>query len=256
MKTRALALVLVTLAGVSVLAQGQSIALTGSVYNQSFDTLMYFGTATNTLSLEGWYLAETGGSRADGGYVVSTGSLTAGDSYSYGAEGSSERALGCLRSGALVPLVGAAFTNELGTPISGVEVAYTGEQWRLGATGRADRLDFQYSLDATSLTSGTWTDLDELDFSGLVTAGTVGPLNGNSSAHRSSLAASVDGLSLAAGATLWIRWSDFDAAGSDDGLAIDDFSISAKPAIPEPGTYALLLGILGAAVVGFRRWRG
>jgi hypothetical protein len=34
-------------------------------------------------------------------------------------------------------------------------------------------------------------------------------------------------LSIANGATFWIRWSDFDASGADDGIGVDDFSITA-----------------------------
>jgi hypothetical protein len=33
-------------------------------------------------------------------------------------------------------------------------------------------------------------------------------------------------LSLANGAVLWIRWVDFNASGADDGLGIDDFSVT------------------------------
>ena len=50
--------------------------------------------------------------------------------------------------------------------MTSLAIAYTGEQWRLGATGRTDRIDFQYSLDATSLATGTWADVDNLNFSG------------------------------------------------------------------------------------------
>ena len=47
---------------------------------------------------------------------------------------------------------GACFTNNTGAPVTALDIAYIGEQWRLGLAGRrADRLDFQYSLDATSL---------------------------------------------------------------------------------------------------------
>ena len=34
------------------------------------------------------------------------------------------------------------------------------------------------------------------------------------------------GLSIADGSTFWIRWIDFNATGSDDGLGVDDFSMS------------------------------
>jgi hypothetical protein len=46
----------------------------------------------------------------------------------------------------------------------------------LGVASRteADRLDFQYSLNATSLTTGTWLNDDNLDFIAPLTSGTVG----------------------------------------------------------------------------------
>ena len=69
-------------------------------------------------------------------------------------------------------MVGACFTNATGSTITSLAVGYTGEQWRLGTITRADRMDFQYSLDATSLTTGTWVDVDALDFSTPNTAAT------------------------------------------------------------------------------------
>src|SRR6185437_9535195 len=92
----------------------------------------------------------------------------------------------------------------------------------------ADRLDFQYSTDATSLTTGTWTDVDTLDFSSPVTSGSTGALDGNAAADRTAIAGTVAGLSLPAGQSVWIRWSDFNASGSDDGLAVDGFSLTAR----------------------------
>ena len=49
-------------------------------------------------------------------------------------------------------------------------------------------------------------------------------------------------------ATFWIRWTDFNVFQADDGLAVDDFSLTAAP---EPATYALLGG--GLAGIGFSR---
>ena len=68
---------------------------------------------------------------------------------------------------------GRLFAGLADTAITSLDVAYTGEQWRLGTAGRPDRLDFQYSLDATSLTTGTWTDVDALDYSTTDTTGTA-----------------------------------------------------------------------------------
>ncbi|MEP6634569.1 MAG: Calx-beta domain-containing protein, partial [Luteimonas sp.] len=95
-----------------------------------------------------------------------------------------------------------------------------------GTVGRTDRLDFQYSLDAADLATGTWTDVDTLDFSSPFTAGPVGARDGNDGTNRTAIAANIGSLSIANGATVWVRWNDADATGSDDGLAIDEFSLT------------------------------
>ncbi len=176
----------------------------------------------------GWDFFETG-TNANTTYSAGTGSNNTGDTYSYGAASSTERAFGCLRSGSLIPRVGVQFTNSTGGVITTLAISYVGEQWRLGATGRADRLDFQLSTSATSLAdgfAGTWADYDALDLVSPVTAGVAGPLNGNAGASRTTVSYTITGLSIANGAAFWIRWSDYDATGADDGLAVDDFSLT------------------------------
>ena len=206
-------------------SQGQ-ISLTSGSYTQNFNTLATTGT-TNNLTITGWVLNETGGGARDNEqYAADNGSSNSGDTYSYGAAGNTERALGSLRSGSLASQFGAFFTNNTGATITSLTISYMGEQWRLGATGRADRLDFQYSIDATSLTSGTYIDVDALDFTGPVTTGTVGPLDGNATANQVAVNATISGLNIPAGSTFYIRWTDVDASGSDDGLAIDDLTLS------------------------------
>lgn len=216
-------------AGVSPARAAGTVTLTAldTAYSEDFNTLASTGTA-NTAVPNGWDFSESG-TNANTTYRAGTGSDNTGDTYSFGASGSSERAFGGLRSGTLVPLVGAQFTNQTGATITSLEISYTGEQWRLGqnTSGRAaDRLDFQVSTNATSLTSGAWTDVDALDFASPVVAGTVGALNGNDAANRTALSGTISGLSLAPGATFWIRWVDSDLIpGADDGLSVDDFSL-------------------------------
>ena len=176
--------------------------LNGSPYTQNFDGLAASGTAT--LLPLGWYFAETG-TNANALYSAGTGSGNAGDTYSFGASGSTERALGGLQSGSLVPRIGAQLSNDTGATIQSITLAYTGEQWRLGTAGRADRLDFEFSLDATSLTTGSWTAVDALDFVAPVTGGSLGARDGNDAANRTALSASFEGLAIAPGTTLWIR---------------------------------------------------
>lgn len=214
-----------------------------SIYTQNFDALSSTaGSLTNDLSAAiGWSMTEGGnGARDNELYAVDSGGSGTGDTYSYGGAGSSERALGMLLSGTLIPTIGAAFTNDSGGTITSLAVTYTGEQWRVGTVGRADRIDFQYSLDATSLTSGTWVDVNSLDFNAPTNTGTVGALNGNAAANRATISDTIAGLAVPAGATFWIRWSDFNATGADDGLAVDDFSIAVggAPATPLVGITA------------------
>ncbi|PTS73932.1 hypothetical protein DBR17_17575, partial [Sphingomonas sp. HMWF008] len=202
-----------------------AISLSSSnAYTQNFDTLANSGTANSTLPA-GWAFAESG-SGANAAYAAGTGSDTGGNTYSFGSTGSTDRALGGLQSGSTIPTFGAEFTNSSAQSITSLLIAYTGEQWRLGAANRTDRLDFQISLNATSLTTGTWTDVNALDFTAPTQVGTVGALDGNAAANRTAISSTITGLNIAAGQTFWIRWVDLNATGSDDGLGIDDFSLT------------------------------
>lgn len=209
--------VIVALTGAPV-AHGQCVSLTslGSAYTQNFDTLSNTaGSTTNNLTITGWYLTETGGGARDNEqYGVDTGSSTTGDTYSYGAAGSTERALGQLRSGSLIPNFGACFTNNTGATITSLDVAYYGEQWRLGTAARTDQMSFQYSNNATDLVTGTWTNVAALNFVTPDTA-TTGAKNGNATADRTALSSTISSLTIANGATFWIRWADTDASGAE-----------------------------------------
>jgi len=213
-----------------------SITAFNTPYNQDFNSLASTGTSSAVPA--GWAFAETG-SNSNTAYTAGTGSGTGGDTYSFGSTSATDRAFGGLLSGSLVPTIGAHFINNTGQTITSITINYTGEQWRLGATAREDRMDFQYSTDATALLTGTWVDANNLDFIAPVTTGTVGALNGNAAANRTAIAAfTITGLSINDGSDFWIRWGDLNAAGADDGLGIDDFTMSvngiAAPACVEP----------------------
>ena len=222
---RALPIMLLCSIGAPALAQ--VIPVSGGTYSQNFDTLSNTaGSTTNSVLPTGWLLNETGGGARDNEqYAVDTGASNTGDSFSYGAAGSTERAFGSLRSGTLIASYGACFSNATGASLLSFDVGYTGEEWRLGTAARADQLDFQYSLDATSLTTGTWVDVNALDFLTPNTA-TVGAKDGNAVGNRTTLAATINGVNIASGATFCLRWNDADGTSSDDGLSIDDFSLA------------------------------
>jgi len=204
-----------------------SLDTPGVAYVQDFDTLSNVaGSTTNNLTIPGWFLTESGGGARDNEqYAVDTGASNVGDSYSYGAAASTERAVGSVRAGTLIPVFGACFANNTGFAITRLSIAYTGEEWRLGTEGRTDELAFQYSTDATDLATGTWTGVAALKFVTPDTV-TVGAKNGNAAADRTALASTIAVVGMANGATLCIRWIDSDASGGDDGLAIDDFALT------------------------------
>ena len=207
-----------------------SVALTAldTAYTQNFDTLLASGTGTEASDTPaGWTFVESGTS-ANTSYTAGTGSGTAGDTYSFGGAGSTDRAFGSLNSGSNSPTVGALFTNGTGGTITSLDVAFASEQWRLGGAtvARTDRLAFAVSTDATSLTTGNWTPLSTLDAFSRVTSGSAGALDGNAAANKAAVTGSIGDLSVPAGGTVALRWSTTDVSGSDDGLAIDDVSIT------------------------------
>jgi len=211
------------------LSAAGTISLTslGTAYGpQDFSGLASSG-ASSAVPL-GWDFSESS-TNANTLYTAGTGSSNAGDTYSFGTPaGDADRAFGGLRSGTLVPIIGAQFTNNTGSTITTLTISYTGEMWRAGVANRnaADRLDFQYSTNATSLTTGTWTDVNTLDFSSPNISTAVGLLNGNAPGNRTAIGDSINGLSITNGATFWIRWTDLDIPSSDDGLSVDDFSLT------------------------------
>jgi uncharacterized protein len=209
-----------------------SIASTSPV-TQDFNTLS--NSANSSTLPAGWYLTELGtGAAADGAYVPGTGSSNAGGAYSFGAASTTERALGSLGSGTVAPIYyGARFTNNTGSVITSIAISYTGEMWRRGTATAAngEGLTFAYSTDATNLTTGTFVAVSSLNFAspGDACSATQNvATNGNSAACRQAIGATISSLSIPDGQSFWIRWTDVDTTGSDDGVAIDDFSLTAS----------------------------
>jgi hypothetical protein len=248
---RSAALLCLTLLGLPGTAPAQ-IQLTGGTYTQNFDSLA--STGASSVVPNGWAFAESGPG-ADNLYLADDGSNPAGGAYSYGATGSSNRAFGTLRDTRTVAnttaIIGAQFQNSAGGALNTVTITYQGEQWRLGATGRQDQLTFQYSTNAISLTdpNATWITDDPLSFNSPNTTGPVGPLDGTANSTTQSDTIT---LNVPDGGTFWIRWLDAAIPGPNDGLAVDNFSLSAV-AVPEPTGFALV-GLAGL-VFGRRLFR-
>ena len=135
-----------------VLAAGTvSLTSIGSPSVETFDTLS--STTASSVVPTGWDFSESS-TNANTTYAVGTGSGTAGDTYSFGAASTTERAFGGLLSGSLTPTIGASFTNDTGTTITTLDIEYVGEQWRLELWVRAARrrADRTASTSSTALT--------------------------------------------------------------------------------------------------------
>lgn len=232
-------------------AEARMITALNTPVTENFDTLASSGAA-NTAMPPDWSFVETG-TGANTTYAAGTGSSFTGNTYSFGATGNAERALGGLPSDALQSTFGALFTNKTGVTINDVTIGFVGEQWRVANINK-QRLDFQYSTDptATGVTTGTWVDFNALDFESPITSATASALNGNDSANQRLVSATIRGLSIVNGDNFRIRFFNSDPpTGSGHGLAVDNFSLDAA-AVPEPSS--LMLSILGMVIVlGFRR---
>jgi len=214
--------------------------------------------AAGNFSIVGWYLfhptsATEGGFNGHQRLRIGPGNNTTGAFMSWGSTGSSDRSLGMLNSSTLgadgsKAFYGARFTNNTGTTLGSFTLGYTGEQWHEENTV-AQSITFDYSLNAASIDDGTatFTTVPSLDFTSptFVTATSTG-LDGNAAANRNVIApVTVTGLNWQPGTDIWIRWTDLQDAGRDQGLGLDDLTFSAD-AVPEPSSLMLLV----AAVVG------
>lgn len=228
-------------------AHSAFIPLSRTNYFQNFDSLVSSGKSKTVPS--GWTFAEYG--NMDNQIQADDGSMTGGGAYSYGNNGSSDRAFGSLRSGGggnpnsgNFAIFGANFQNASGGAFNRLNISYTGEEWRLGAAGRGpDRLQFQYSLNAGSLTSGTWINVPGLDFLTPNLLG-AGAHNGNLAANQTQISGSIGFLNIPVGATFWVRWVDaaLPGGGPEDGLAVDNFLIAG---VPEASTWVGALAAIG-----------
>ncbi|MBN3875043.1 Calx-beta domain-containing protein [Nostoc sp. JL23] len=194
-------------------------------YSQNFNSLAISGTPAwvNDSTISGWYSTRTT-------YSPGTGSNNTGGLYSFGSSNNPDRALGSLASGTTGTIYyGLRLQNNTGLAITKLQVSYTGEQWRNGGNTSQQQLKFSYQTGSTvtSLTTGTWTPVTSLDFTGPIATATAGLLNGNQIANRVVITPVIFNLAtpIANGEEIILRWEDIDDGGKDHGLAIDDVSI-------------------------------
>ncbi|MFM2083091.1 MAG: hypothetical protein RL380_1782 [Verrucomicrobiota bacterium] len=203
--------------------------MSAGTYSQNFDSL---GSAsanwTNNVTLPSWYA--TKGTLDATNFLASTGSGTAGGFYSYGSSAAADRALGSLAGSSITYYFGVRFTNNGANPVTNVSVSYTGEEWRIGTVNSNQQFTFAYQISSAALTNaltGSWTNVAALNFvSPNLTAASTGAQDGNQASNRTFFVNVSLGVAVQPGQELFLRWTDTDDAGSDNGLAVDDLTVS------------------------------
>lgn len=221
----------------------------GGTYTENFDSMGSAGTVPPT----GWFASTritgsnintTNGTIGSAVLVPGTGTGTSGTNYNFGVAGVglvTDRALGTIASGTSGAVaMEFRFTNGTGLTISDLAVSYDGEQWRNGGNTASNELSLFYSTDGSTFTAANF------DFTSPTVGATSAALDGNASSNRvAAIGGTITGLSIANGSTFYLRWLDLNEVGTDHGMAIDNFSMTAT-LVPEPSTVVLVgAGLLG-----------
>lgn len=217
-----------------------AISLSAGPHTQNFDSLATNGGANpwrDNVTLLGWYAGKSVAPTNITTYRASDGGDNAGALYSFGATGSGERALGSIGSGSVGFIsYGLCFTNDTGASVGNFVVSYTGEQWRDSSSFNTNTLTFWYRVSAIAPTNPEpgnvtdWTAHTGLDFASPTVTGAGVGLNGNAPANRRVFTSvPVSGLTVPPGHSVFFRWQDPDDPGTDEGVAVDDLTVTFVP---------------------------
>lgn len=233
---RGLRLGLLVTAGSAVSSHGQ-VNYTGGGYVQNFDALNVAPNNTSDLgwtdnsTLPGWFAdrstyAVTNGTLGGTAAAFDNAGIPANNGlFSFGTAGSADRALGTRSADGRPVRFAVRLVNQTGRTLTRFSVAYTGEQWFKSSAATPHKLAVDYLFDAVSLQDGAWAPIPALTFTSPVITPVAAALNGNAVANRTPLVATVSGVAWEPGRELWIRFSDHDEPGVEQGLAVDDFAV-------------------------------
>ncbi len=215
------------------------------IYNQNFNTQGTTSTGwTNNATISNWYASHN--VLAANGFVADNGANNTGNMYNYGTT-AADRATGCLASITTGTIdFGVKITNNTGVAVNQVNVSYTGEQWRVGDGNNVDKLRFSYSTNATGLNTGTYINHTNLDFVAPIVSLVGGTLNGNLAANRTARNSTIVlATPIAAGASMWLKWTDIDDFGADAGMAVDDLVVTLLNGSQNPSIASATLAMAG-----------
>ena len=246
-------------------AQAGPILLNTETYSQDFSS---FGTSGTQTLPEGWThgnsnSASTGFNMALGAGTsanTSNGTSTNGV-YNISTNNNPDRALASMSGGNAFKTIDVAFTNGLGSDISGFELSYDAELYYIRPSTASDARTMYIS---TTGATGSWTALPA-DFNVSLTvtppAATVAQ-DGNLPANKQTISASYNfATPIQPGQSFYLRWWDVDglqstgtpgANGSTNMLiGIDNVDLTVTQ-VPEPASIGLI-GLGSLALLRRRR---
>ncbi|HZZ29641.1 MAG TPA: dockerin type I domain-containing protein [Pirellulales bacterium] len=240
-------------------ATADPFAYTGGTYSNNFDGLptdannatqtitgdgpVYFaGTVNGVSNLDGWQLANPGGSSGNIEFKSQNGSLANNVGrgvVSYGINGSTNRAIGTTATSNQINTFGMLLVNNTTTTFTQFTLSYTGEVWSIGDETPPDALVFAYGLptDTNDIDSLLLSADSNLDFHGnntsnystikstVPTGGSIA-VDGTNATNQQNVSDTASGVSWAPGQVFAIRWFGQNNKGQDDGLGIDNLSLS------------------------------
>lgn len=243
---------LAILAGVlAYLSAPAAVSYDGGLYTQTFDSLGSGAvTWTNNSTLAGWYAHQSAGasvpSSLNAPLAAGTGTGSGSKGYWFNFGNGADRALGgSPASGTGTISYGVALTNNTGSTLTGFDLSFDWERWFTADISSTQNLRLSYSTDATSLTTGAYTEIP----AGLLTyTAPGGSTVWLASPEVQPRSVSVSGISWAPGTRLWLRWQDINESGGDHGTGIDNVSFSADGSSTPPPAATVQLGPWSGAI--------
>lgn len=227
----------------------------GDIYIQNFNALPTTGSFTltgkgphalntapvNAIGLSGWQIMQLTGSQGNTNFSAGTGSSTGSAVYGFGLTGNANRALGTLAAGTGTYAFGIILQNQTGLPLNHISIHFTATQFRKGGSGNKNTWRFGYQ-------TGQQIDLDvnhvqrdsAFNLTSIHTSTGSATLNGHLLANQYSVTAEIKNIRWLPREKLVLRWEDIDETGSDDAMAIDDFSFSAIQKANQPTISSLI----------------
>lgn len=257
-------LVLVASCSSSLVAQlsidsgGADYSINFNGYNGSAFSPGSSGINSNSWAASGLFLGDidfggTGGAGSFGG--TASGAVSGAGIYAFDVGGGNGNALGVqpnlsnfffFQINTFLPgSLTLRLQNNTGTDITSLDIGY--DVFSYNDTAFTNSFNFSHSANDSA-----YTLVSSLNYaSGAAAAGSP---DWESAARATELS----GLSIADGAFYYLRWSISDnsslGAGERDQFALDNINVSAE-VIPEPSTYALIVGGLTLGLVCWRKRR-